>query len=348
MRRRAITLILGAVVMAACASGPGEAEVVASITNASLLPALEGSSHGAADLKSAAGEFCANPTSANRDALAESWGVSKAEWGHAWLTTWFGPADMLRTVSRVDYQPIDEEAIEELLASTEPLDADYMMNQASSTQRGLGAVEYLVHGESDPGEERRCELLTATVEVVASETDALEKAWSESHQDGAPFAESFAGESMPSNDALGELVSAAVETLKQQSLFQVGKAIGISASEADPEAIPEGEAGFASEFYRAQLESIQSMMEAGAPDSLGDLIEARSPEVKARIDEHLDGALAELDAIEGPMREIAADAPDDLAPLYEHLSELLSAFESDVVSLLDITLGFSDTDGDTG
>jgi predicted lipoprotein len=90
------------------------------------------------------------------------------------------------------------------------------------------------------------------------------------------------------------------------------------------------------------------MLEAGAPDSLGDLIGARSPEVKARIDEHVEGAFAELDGIKGPMREIAADAPDDLAPLYEHLSELLSAFESDVVSLLDITLGFSDTDGDTG
>ena len=347
MRRKVATLVLGALVIA-CASGTGEAEVVSSITNASLLPALEVSSRGAADLKAAAGEYCANPSTANRDALAEAWEVSKAAWGHAWLTTWFGPADMLRTVSRVDYQPIDEEAIEDLLASTEPLDADYMMNQAASTQRGLGAIEYLVYGESDPGEERRCELLSATVEVVASEVEALEKAWSESHQGGAPFAESFAGESMPSNDALGELVSAAVETLKQQSLYQVGKAIGISASEADPAAIPEGEAGLASDFYRAQLESIQSMLDAGAPDSLGDLVEARSPEVKARIDEHVEGAFAELDGIKGPMREIAADAPDDLAPLYEHLSDLLSAFESDVVSLLDITLGFSDTDGDTG
>ncbi len=345
MRRSALVLAL---VLFACTSGPDEADVVDSITYDSLLPALGASTESAATLKEAVGQFCAAPTIAARESLAEAWAESKTAWGHAWLTTWFGPADMLRTVSRVDYQPIDEEAIEELLASPEPLDADYMMNQAASTQRGLGTIEYLVYGDDDPGDPRRCEMLAATVDVVASETDALEKAWSESFREGAPFADSFAGESMPSNDALGELVSAIVETLKQQSLFQVGKAIGISAPEPDPEAIPEGAAGFAADFYRAQLESIQSMLEAGAPDSLGDLIEARSPEVMGRIEVDLDGAFAELERIDGPMREVATSAPDDLAPLFEHLSALLAAFESDVVSLLDITLGFSDTDGDTG
>ena len=165
---------------------------------------------------------------------------------------------MLRTVSRVDYQPISEEGIEELLASTETLDADYVMNQAASTERGLGAIEYLVFGEADGGDEpRRCELLAATSEVVASETGALEEAWRSSYQDGPAFADSFAGEDMPANDALGELVSAVVETLKQQSLFQVGAAAGISAPEPDPEAIPEGEAGAAADFYRAQLEAIR-------------------------------------------------------------------------------------------
>ena len=125
-------------------------------------------------------------------------------------------------------------------------------------------------------------------------------------------------------------------------------AIGISAPEADPEAISEGQAGFGAGFYLAQLGAIRSALEAGAPDSLGALIEARSPEVMSRIEEDLEGAVAELEEIEGPMREVAASTPDDLAPLYEHLSNLLQAFESDVVSLLDITLGFSDTDGDTG
>lgn len=348
MRASTAILLLG-LAIASCSSGHAEDQAVSSITYDSLLPSLEASSVAAADLAGSVETFCREPSPASQSAVTSAWQSAKAQWGRAWLTTWFGPADMLRTVSRVDYQPISEEGIEELLASPVILDAEYVMNQAASTERGLGAIEYLAFGDSDAGDDpRRCELLTAASEVVASETAALEQAWSSSYQDGPAFSESFAGEGMPADDALGELVSAVVETLKQQALFQVGAAAGISAAEPDPEAIPEGEAGAAADFYRAQLEAVRSLLEAGAPESLGDLISARSPEVMDRFDQHLEGALAELDQIEGSMRDIATEDPARLEPLYEHLSELLITFESDVVSLLDLTLGFSDTDGDTG
>jgi predicted lipoprotein len=341
--------VLLGLVIAACASGPPEDAVVSSITNESLLPALDGSASAASGLAEAATTFCADPTEASHQEMLLAWEDAKGKWGEAWLTTWFGPADMLRTVSRVDYQPISADAIERLLASTETLDADYVMNQAASTERGLGAIEYLAYDAVETSaDERRCELLSAAAEVVASETGALEAAWASSNEGGAAFAEEFSGEDMPSNDALGELVSSVVETLKQQSLFQLGKALGITAPEPEIEAIPEGAAGFATRFYRAQLESIRSMLDAGAPDSLGELIAARSPEVMDRIDQHLDGALQELDGLDGPMREFAEEEPDRVEPLYDHLFELLNLFESDVVSLLDVTLGFSDTDGDTG
>jgi hypothetical protein len=48
------------------------------------------------------------------------------------------------------------------------------------------------------------------------------------------------------------------------------------------------------------------------------------------------------------MRDIARDDPERLVPIYKDIAELRMIFEADVVSLLDITLGFSDTDGDTG
>ncbi|MGH8944221.1 MAG: hypothetical protein ACRDWF_15500, partial [Acidimicrobiia bacterium] len=75
---------------------------------------------------------------------------------------------------------------------------------------------------------------------------------------------------------------------------------------------------------------------------------ARSPEVADRIDETLNRAITEVSALEGPMRDIARDRPEELEPIYEDIAELRTLFESDVVSLLDITLGFSDADGDTG
>ncbi|HEU5111883.1 MAG TPA: hypothetical protein VFU96_01120, partial [Acidimicrobiia bacterium] len=101
-------------------------------------------------------------------------------------------------------------------------------------------------------------------------------------------------------------------------------------------------------MYLAQLESIREALDAGGENSLGELIRARSPETADRIDDTLGRAITELGAIEGPMRDIALESPETLEPIYEDISTLRTLFESDVVSLLDITLGFSDTDGDTG
>ena len=270
-------------------------------------------------------------------------------WEQSVLTTWFGPAQMLRTVSHVDYEPIDEEGIDALLVSQEVLDVDYMMNQAAATQRGLGAIEYLIFDTLEKaGDARVCELMTSTAEVVASETQALESAWTDTYEDGSPFVERFLGETMTPDEAMANSISAIVETLKQMSLFQLGKALGISAQEAVIEAIPEGRAGFAADAYIAQLESIRALLDDGGDTSLGALIASRSAEISDQIDEHLTTAVEELDAIDAPLRTVAAENPSDLEPVYDHVAELLRIFEADVVSLLDITLGFSDADGDTG
>jgi predicted lipoprotein len=338
-----------AVLVASCSVGPSETEVVQSMTDLALVPSLAASSRDAAELSAAVAVFCAEPTEANKAMAQVAWRLSKETWERAFLTTWFGPAQLLRTVSRVDYQPVSEEGIEELLASAEMLDADYVLNQAAATVRGLGSIEYLLFDSLDHAADVRvCELMRSTAEVVASETLALQEAWTESYQEGSPFVERFAGEGMETDDALADVVSAIVETLKQQTLFELGKALGISAQEAAIEAIPEGRAGHAAGVYLGQLEAIRSVLDEGGETSLGALIRSRSEETSALIDEHLSAAMEGLEAIERPLREIAADDPGRLDPLYESLSELLRIFEADVVSLLDITLGFSDADGDSG
>jgi predicted lipoprotein len=143
-------------------------------------------------------------------------------------------------------------------------------------------------------------------------------------------------------------VAALVETTKRQSLFEIGQALGISAPEPELDAIPEGAAGAGSQMYLSQLEGIRQLLAAGDDDSLGALIRARSSEVADRIDIVLGEAMDGLAVLDGPMRQIAAERPEMLEPIYDDIAELRTLFESDVVSLLDITLGFSDTDGDSG
>jgi predicted lipoprotein len=182
---------------------------------------------------------------------------------------------------------------------------------------------------------------------VALETRDLSDAWTVSFQDDDPWTATYTA-TMTSNQALGDVVGAIVETLKRQSLLELGKGLAISAPKAEIEAIPEGAAGEGAFVYRGQLVGVRTALDAGGETSLLALIAARDRSVADRIQTLLDNAVTALDAIDGPIRDLAAERPGELEPIYESLAELRTLFEADVVSLLDITLGFSDTDGDTG
>jgi predicted lipoprotein len=343
-----MSLLAGLLLVGACASGPGEAEVVSNATDQALIPAMTGAAEAAGALSTAAFGFCASPHPKAHEAAMDAWNRAKEAWEASELTTFFGPAEMLRTVSKVDYNPISQDEIDALLGSDAVIDAAYVGDRASSVQRGLGAVEYvLFRDEAEAGEARTCELTTAAAEVIADATRALQEAWVESFDGGEPWADTFTV-TIPSNQALGDLVSAFVETTKRQSLFELGKALGISAPQPEIEAIPEGAAGAAAAMYRSQLVGIRDALAGGNPDSLGGLIRARSAEVADTIDLLLEQSIEAIAALDRPMRDIARDDPERLVPIYEDIAELRMIFEADVVSLLDITLGFSDTDGDTG
>lgn len=339
----ALTLIL-----AACSSGPSETDVVSAMADDALVPAIHSAAGAAEELSTAATEFCRTPSAAGLEAVQESWRRAKSAWERSELTTFFGPADMLRSMSKVDYAPVIEASIDELLSSDVGIDADYIDNRAASTQRGLGAIEYAMFRELDAAADARvCSLATSASDVVAAETRALEEAWTVSSDGGDPYVEAFTG-TMTSNQAMGDVIGAVVETLKRQSLFELGEALGISAPDPEIEAVPEGAAGEATAGYIAQLEGIRDVLAAGDTDSLGSLIRARSEEVADRIEELLDDSLARLAALQGPMRDLIGESPDQVEAIYDNLAGLRTLFESDVVSLLDITLGFSDTDGDSG
>ncbi len=192
-----------------------------------------------------------------------------------------------------------------------------------------------------------CHLVTSSALVAEEETRALGDAWTTSFDGGEPWIDTYTI-TIPPNQALGDLVAAIVETLKRQSLFELGKALGISAPEPDIAAIPEGAAGEAAAMYIAQLEGIRDALTAGEDESLGasDPCQVGGGGGPDRRD--TGPGDRRLSGLEGPMRTMAEEQPELLEPIYEDIAELRTLFESDVVSLLDITLGFSDTDGDTG
>ena len=240
------------------------------------------------------------PNGDTHEAATEAWRTAKEAWERSELTTFFGPAEMLRTCRRWTTPRFRELGIDELLASDTVIDVDYIDNRAASTQRGSGP--WSTHCSVTPesaAEERPCALAASSAVVAANAAAALVDSWTTSFNGGEPWVDVYTVV-IPPNQSFGDLIASFVETLKRQSLFELGQALGISAPEPDIEAIPEGAAGEAAAMYRSQLESIRVALDAGGEDSLGELIRARSPEVADRIDETLDRAIAEVSAARGP------------------------------------------------
>lgn len=334
-------------VLGACASGPMDADAVLSLTDEAIVPAFEQAASDASALAASVGALCGEPNDETLHDAQEAWHTAESSWEAAEAATLFGPGDMMRTLAKVDYEPVDTEGIDEWLASDTIIDADYVDKRAPATRRGLGSVEYLLFGGLDiDTEARACDLAMAASSVIATETSNLLTAWTDSYEGAEPYRDTFV--EMPTDSAMADVILAIVDTLKRQSGFELGRALGVTAIDPQVEAVPEGPAGAGAERYRSQLEGIRSQLTAGGEESLLALLTARSEEVADRVESLLDEAMSELSTIDEPLADLIRDDPDRLKPLQATLADLVAVFEADVVSVLDITLGFSDTDGDSG
>jgi predicted lipoprotein len=341
-------LLLGlAVILAACSGGPDQAEIVTAVADEAIVPNLVAAVSGLEALDLAIGEYCSSLDSVDLDTARGAWFDAKKLWEPAQPSTFFDPGNMLRTVSKVDYSPPSPEGIERLLSSDTPIDDSYVSGNAASTQRGLGAIEYLLFSGDAALDDRRCSLAAGAASVALAEARLLAATWQETYDGAAPFRDRFIQE-MTSREALGDVVGAIIETFKRQALFEIGAATGVSAPEPRLDALEEGAAGAGAATYIAQIEGVESWLNAGGDVSLLGLIRDRSPEVAAEIETEMAEAIGELESVDGPMAAVATEDPVSLRPLFDHLNRLLSLFEADVVSLLDVSIGFSDSDGDSG
>jgi len=347
--RRLIAVLLGSsVILGACSSGePPTAEVVAALTEEALIPMLTSATESTAVLAEELEGFCSDPSPAGVESLHATWAEAQRSWKMVELVIYFGPAEMLRTQSMVHYLPVSQDGIDELLASDTVIDVDYIENRAASTQRGLGAIEFVLF--TDPGADtqpRACALALAAAVIAADRTSQLEEAWV-TGEDGEPYAEQFVSE-MDVLDSMAEVIGAIVETFRRLSSRELGPALGITSAEPDLATLTEGRSGAGADAYLAQGEGIDTILRAGGDTSLLNLIRARSPELADRIEASLTSLKDSLEAIDTPLAQMAQQSPDQLTAIYELLAELHVLFEADVVSVLGITLGFSDTDGDGG
>lgn len=344
MRRVAIPL-LAALFLVSCSSGPDRSAVVAAIGDDALVPLIEEATGRIAELDEAIAAFCNEPTQESLSAAQDAWAKAKDAWESSEIAVYFGPATTLQTEWRVDFEPVSSAGIDELLASDTVIDFDYVDTRLASSRRGLGAVEYAIFRPLEEAEEERlCQLAASASAVAAAASQESYLAWIDGSDAFLPI---FTG-TMTSNDALTDVVGAQYETLKHQTLSELGRALGVTAAEPDPGALVEGPAERGVIRLLAQLAGIEATLTAGGETSLLELISSRSEDVAVEIGSSLEDAVASLEAIEGSLAAAVENDPQTMNEVLDRLSRLRDLIEVDVVSLLDLTLGISDSDSDTG
>ena len=72
-----------------------------------------------------------------------------------------------------------------------------------------------------------------------------------------------------------------------------------------------------------------------------------SEDTDARLRNELDAAAAAMDAVNDPFRSAAVQRTPQVQTLYERLLDVQRTIATEIVSLLGVSIGFTDTDGDS-
>ena len=349
-----VSLLFAALVATAVAcgsDGPDEAEVLAGITDEVMVPRYEALAAETAALNDALTVLCAAPSDVALSNAQGAWRGAREAWAQS-EASGLGPVLDRRSVGLIAWLVVQPERIDALLASNPAVTAGFIRNNISSTQRGLGGIEYVLFVEdaqsslaADPA---RCSYLTSAAGVIADETAGILDDWTAGG--GAPYTDYLAGrssESLDTSEAVAEVVRTQVFLIRTIVDMRLAGALGLR-GDADPTAIPDGAGKNALADLRNQVLGMREVYE-GAEGGYGisDLIVPLSEDTDDRVRVHFEASLAAIDAVDGSLWEAAVERSEQALAVYEGLMALQDTLSTEVVSLLGVSVGFSDADGDS-
>ncbi len=316
---RSVTAVAAALAMVVLAAGcgddpPSRADVLGDVADDVAIPGFESFADSTSDLVEQVDETCESIEGEAIDDTLASIEATRRQW----LTTqatWTGPVMERRSPAVIDW-PIRIADIEALIERSAPgeIIADVIGNNVGADTRGLTAMRWvLTHDDVTEllVDERWCDYLRANAEVMASEADLIVADWNDSWDGGDAFGEVIADD--------GE-ADRWLEMLVNDSIFLVHRLTEEPRDEGDLPPVD------VTADRSAQIEGIDDVYDALEPLLGDDLAERLGDEIEAA-----DEAFAAGDLDEG--RALAADVEATLA--------------TEVAARLDVTIGFSDADGDS-
>ena len=342
--------------MTACTSDvPSDRDVLISLTDEVIVPAYENIARDVVQLDKDVETLCNAPSDASLEAARQSWRGARSSWMRS-KATWVGPVMERRSISLLDWVPTDVSGVNRLLAEERPVTADEVREALAANHRGFGSVEYVLF-ESDAlasfnVSDSRCSYLSALTEVAVEETDAILSEWVKGTEHRSAYRDFFTERS---NTAL--IASAAVADVVRTQVFlirdivdmRLSSALGLRDGVVDLSAIPGNTAGNGLQDLRREILGVQAVYEGSGQEALGisALVRPLSEDTDQRMPSQLTAAIAAIDSVEGTLRTAVVQHPHQVRNVYERLTELQRTMATEVVSLLGVSVGFTDTDGDS-
>ncbi len=339
----------------ACGSkGPSDAEVLISLADEVAVPAFQEVAQDMGTLHEASQTLCQNPEDAALGDAQQAWRDARA----SWMTSeamWFGPVMDRRSRSLMDWSPTDAEGVEETLARDIAFTAGDIRETLASNRRGLGAIEYILFDDgavdSLKNAPARCSFLTSLTDVAGEEAEAIRSAWVDGADGSPPYKDYLTGRSdlsLLASEGVAEAVRTQVFLIRDIVEMRLATALGLR-GEPDLTFIPGTVADNGLADLRHELLGMQRIYEGAGGESLGisHLIQPLSEETDQRLREQFTAALTAIDAVDGTLKAAIDERPDQVREVHDRLSDLRRTIATEVVSLLGVSVGFTDTDGDT-
>ncbi|MEX2402469.1 MAG: imelysin family protein, partial [Rhodothermales bacterium] len=308
---------------------------------------------------SATDDFAADPSAGTLTALRTRLKEARLAWQDANLFQ-FGPAESVTLRAALNTYPVDEEQIEENVAS-----GDYVLGTITNrAAAGFPAAGYLLYAETDEDvlarytdDERggsRMIYLEDVVAHIATSTNAAADDWS---ADGGNYIATFLSPDRAGTDvgsSLGMLINAFI--LHYERFLRDGK-IGIpagarSAGVPRPTSTEAYYGGYSAELALANLRAVKRLFLGTAANGssglgLDDHLQARDADALAsEIESELDAAIASLEALSDPLADQIRTDNDPVITAFTELQDVLVLLKADMTSVLGVTISYQDNDGD--
>lgn len=337
----------------ACGGSDEEAlrrDVLAHLADEVFVPTINDIRDHAAALRPTLSAVCATFDDSSRADADAAWRHTHQLWNVAAAFT-IGPVVEQMQAGPLDFWPVRTDTIDEALAAApDPVDAAYIAGLGTSA-KGMPALEYLYYRDPVAGFDGACGYMLALADDIAARTADIAAAWPDQ---AAAF--KTAGE--PDSEyptvqaAIDAIVNASIENLYAMVKGKLDRPLGnLTGSPPDPALVESRFSansltelscnldGFALVYLGADLRS------GGAP-GLGALVEARDPDLDARILAQMDVARIALGNIPPPLADALTADRSAVQTARDEIDALRRLIKLDVAQLLNVTLSLSDNDGD--